>query len=229
MTSTGPSSSSGSPSSPGSPGPSGGATGYAERVFRSGAGVFWGCAMLAVLAWLGIDAMLNGDAPTRWKVLAGLLFVVPLVVAFALRPAVYAGADRLRVRNPFRTVVLPWASVEAVRSGYSTEVLAGGAKYQLWAVPVSIRQRKKAIRNQARAAASNDPDSARTSFGRSPNASGRPTVATSDQTVRDLQELAETRASEPTAQGKPTARWALELIVPCAVGLVALIVLLATV
>ncbi|CAM5262488.1 membrane protein [Streptomyces spiroverticillatus] len=222
MTSTGPTSSSASP------GPSGEPTAYADRVFRSGAGVFWGCAMLAVVAWLTIDALIKGEAATIWKVLAGLLFVVPLVVAFTIRPAVYAGADRLRIRNPFRTITLPWAAVDAVRSGYSSEVLAGGAKYQMWAVPVSIRQRKKAIRNQARSAASNDPDSTRTSFGRS-SASNKPTVSMSDQTVRDLQELAESRASEPSAQGTPSVRWALEIIVPGAVGLVALIVLLATV
>ncbi|MFJ2744985.1 PH domain-containing protein [Streptomyces sp. NPDC087440] len=224
MTSTGPSS---SPGSPGSSGPSGEPTAYADRVFRSGAGVFWGCAMLAVVAWLTIDAMVKGDAATIWKVLAGLLFAVPLIVALTIRPAVYAGADRLLIRNPFRTITLPWAAVDAVRSGYSSEVLADGAKYQMWAIPVSIRQRKKAIRNQARSAASNDPSSTRASFGRSAASSGKPTVSMSDQTVRDLQELAESRASEPTAQGKPTVRWALEIIAPCAVGLVALIVLLA--
>jgi hypothetical protein len=214
MTSTGPSSPSDEPA-------------YADRVFRSGAAVFGGCTMLAIAAWLCIDAIVRSPALTAWKVVAGLLFAVPLVVAFTIRPAVYAGADRLRIRNPFRTISLPWASVDAVRTGYSSEVLADGAKYQMWAVPVSLRQRKKAVRNQARAAAHDDPAASRTSFGRA-SGTDRPTVAASDQIIRDLQGLAEGQASRPSAQGKPSVRWALEIIVPCLVGLVALVVLVTT-
>lgn len=202
--------------------PADGTAVYADRVFRSGANVFWGVLMLAVAAWLAVDAMLKSDARTVWTVLAGLAFAVPLVVAFLVRPAVYANDDRLRIRNPFRTIVLPWATVDAVRTGYSSEVLAGGAKYQLWAVPVSLRQRKKAVRNQARAAAADDPHSSRTSFGRT----GESQLAASDQTVRDLQELAETHASRPAAQGQVSVRWAYEVIAPCVAGLIALIVLL---
>ncbi|MFI0979820.1 PH domain-containing protein [Streptomyces sp. NPDC021093] len=199
---------------------------YADRVFRTGANVFWGCLMLAVCLWLGIDAVRKSEAMTVWKVLSGLLFAVPLVVAFMLRPAVFANEDRLRIRNPFRTIVLPWASVDAIRTGYSSEVLADGAKYQMWSVPVSLRQRKKAVRNQARAAAADDPKQSRAAFGRSSPAD-RPQVAASDQIVRDLQDLAESSAARPGAQGKPSVRWAFEIIVPCVVGLVALIVLLA--
>ncbi|MEU8892434.1 PH domain-containing protein [Streptomyces sp. NPDC048442] len=198
---------------------------YADRVFRTGANVVWGCLMLAVCAWLGIDAALKSEAMTVWKVLAGLLFAVPLVVAFMLRPAVYAGQERLRIRNPFRTIVLPWASVDAIRTGYSSEVLADGAKYQMWAVPVSLRQRKKALRNQSRAAAADDPKASRAAFGRS--SGERPQVAASDQIVRDLQDLAESSATRPGTAGKPSVRWAFEIIAPCVVGLVALIVLLA--
>jgi hypothetical protein len=208
-----------------------GRTVYADRVFRSGANVFWGVLLLAVAVWLAVDAIVRSDARTAWTVLAGLALAVPLVVAFLVRPAVYANDDRLRIRNPFRTIVLPWAVVDAVRTGYSSEVLAGGAKYQLWAVPVSLRQRKKAVRNQARAAAADDPKLGRTPFGRpSASASGRggdSQLAASDQTIRDLQELAETNASRPAAQGKASVRWAYEVIAPCVLGLIALITLLA--
>ncbi|MFI5802634.1 PH domain-containing protein [Streptomyces sp. NPDC051561] len=203
---------------------------YADRVFRSGANVFWGVLMLAVALWLGIDAMVKSDARTVWTVVAGLALVVPLVTAFLLRPAVYANEDRLRIRNPFRTVVLPWAKVDAVRTGYSSEVLADGAKYQLWAVPVSLRHRKKALRNQAKAAASDDPNAVRTPFGRGSAAgSSGPDghLAGGDQAVRDLQELAERNAGRPEAQGEASVRWAWEILVPCLVGLVGVIVLLA--
>ncbi|MFE3230348.1 PH domain-containing protein, partial [Nocardia sp. NPDC059228] len=82
---------------------------YAERVFRSPAGIAGGVLLLALAAWMGIDALVRGHGSTPWFALAGLLLAVPLVVAFTMRPAVFADDDRLRIRNPFRTILLPWA------------------------------------------------------------------------------------------------------------------------
>ncbi|MEU4208631.1 PH domain-containing protein [Streptomyces sp. NPDC026206] len=177
---------------------------YAERCYRSSAGIGGGVLLLGLAAWLGGDAIVGGEGGTPWLALAGLLFAVPLIIAFTLRPAVWAGEERLLVRNPFRTITLSWDSVEAVRAGYSSEVLAGGAKYQLWAIPVSLRQRKRA----ARASARGGDESSR---------------APSDQAVQELNELAEQHtAGEGSA---PTVRWAYELIVPALVGLVLFVVL----
>ncbi|MEU7132002.1 PH domain-containing protein [Streptomyces sp. NPDC046261] len=181
---------------------------YAERCYRSPAGIGGGVLLLALAAWLGGDAIASGEGDTPWLALAGLLWAVPLIIAFTLRPAVWAGEERLLVRNPFRTITLPWASVEAVRAGYSSEVLAGGAKYQLWAIPVSLRQRKRAARASARGGE-------------------EPSRAPSDQAVQELGELAERCASREGARGEPAVRWAYELIVPSVVGLVLLVVLAA--
>lgn len=126
---------------------------YADRVYRSLAGMAGGVLLLALALWLGIDALVNGHGNTPWLALASLLLIVPLVIAFTLRPAVYANDDRLRIRNPFRAVTLPWACVDDIRASYSTEAFAGGGKYQLWAVPVSLRRRKRANIQQMRAAA----------------------------------------------------------------------------
>ncbi|MEU5048129.1 PH domain-containing protein [Streptomyces sp. NPDC021096] len=194
-------------SSPNAPGQE-----YAERCYRSPAGIGGGVLLLALAAWLGGDAIVSGEGDTPWLALAGLLCAVPLIIAFTLRPAVWAGEERLLVRNPFRTITLPWASVEAVRAGYSSEVLAGGAKYQLWALPVSLRQRKRAARASARGGGGGGEEAVR---------------AVSDQAVQDLGELAERCASREGAQGVPVVRWAYELIVPSVVGLVLLVVLAA--
>ncbi|MGW1028895.1 PH domain-containing protein [Streptomyces sp. NPDC002577] len=192
-----------------------------DRVHRSPAGIAGGVMLLALGAWLGIDALVNGEARVRWLAIAGLLLAVPLVVAFTVRPAVYANDDRLRIRNPFRTITLPWASVSGLRSGYSNEVFdQSGAKYQLWAVPVSLRARKKAVRSQTRAAAA-DPR------GRTSPVPAGPVRASGDQTMDDLRELAEARASAEGAQGGPEVRWAYEIVGPAVVGLVLLVVLLA--
>ncbi|NBE56220.1 PH domain-containing protein [Streptomyces boluensis] len=185
-----------------------------------------GVLLLALAVWLGGDALVRGDGRTPWLALAGLLFLVPLVVAYTVRPAVFAGAERLRVRNPFRTITLPWAAVEGLRAGYSSEVFAsGGGKYQLWAIPVSLRARKRAARQQVRAAVE-DPHG-RTSTILSGRDSGR-TRAPADQALDDLRELAEQHASDPGAQGEPTVRWAYEILAPCLAGAVLLAILVAT-
>ncbi|MFD7899285.1 PH domain-containing protein [Streptomyces sp. NPDC059568] len=189
---------------------------YRDRVFRSGGGILGGILLLAVVAWLGVDALVWGTGRTPWLALAGLLFAVPLIVAFSLRPAVFAGNDRLRIRNPFRTITLPWATVTGIRAVYSCEVFTeNDGKFQLWAVPVSLRQRKRANRYQdrlARTAETLDPAK----------------LALADRAVTELRELSEQATTRPTAQGTPTIRWAYEVIAPTLAGLVLLIVLLAT-
>ncbi|MFJ7047935.1 PH domain-containing protein [Streptomyces sp. NPDC101112] len=180
--------------------------------------------LLGLFAWLGTDAVFTGEGRTPWLTLAALLLAVPLVVAFSVRPAVFANDDRLRVRNPFRVIELPWASVVSLRSGYSNEVIdEAGTKYQLWAVPVSLRARKKAARQQARETgrAAKGDSSGRTSL------EERTVRAETDQIMADLRELCEARAKAPGSQGEPTVRWAWEVMVPAAAGAVLLTILIA--
>ncbi|GHD58445.1 PH domain-containing protein [Streptomyces goshikiensis] len=199
---------------------------YDDRVYRSPMAVITGVLLLALAVWLCGDAVVRGSGSTRWTALAVALCAVPLIVAFTLRAAVFANDDRLRIRNPFRTIVLPWASVDAVRAGYSAEVLAEGRKFQLWSVPVSLRERKKANRQQ---------------FSRRGGLTGKglqvqkpegaaagPQRAGADKVVDELRELAERGADRAGAQGGVTVRWAYEIIAPAAIGAVAVVVLLAT-
>lgn len=199
---------------------------YAERVYRSSMGIAGGVILLVIAALLAGDSIFRGDGRVPWIALAGLVLVVPLIVAFTIRPAVFANDERLRIRNPFRTIVLPWASIADLRAGYSSEVLTqDGTKYQLWAVPVSLRQRKRAARQAARA--SQDDPHGRSSVTADVTDS-KARVAAADQTVADLRDLAERRAKSPGAQGAPQVRWAYEVLAPAAAGLVLLIVLSAT-
>ncbi|MDJ0382935.1 PH domain-containing protein [Streptomyces sp. G-G2] len=188
---------------------------YDDRVYRSPMAMVTGVLLLALMAWLCGDALVRGSGSAPWIAGAVLLFGVPLVVAFTLRPAVFANDNRLRVRNPFRTLELPWASVDAVRAGYSAEVLAEGATYQLWSIPVSLRERKKVSRRAGRAGAEAAAvkDLAR---------------ASADKAVHELTELAERGTARAGAQGGVKVRWSYEIIAPAAIGAVALIVLLAT-
>ncbi|SDK41074.1 PH domain-containing protein [Streptomyces indicus] len=201
--------------------PEPGETATPDRVFRSGAGIAGGVLLLGLGAWLGGDALVRGAGTAPWLALAALIAFVPLIVAYTLRPAVYANNQRLKIRNPFRTIVLPWAAVDDVRASYSCEVLSGEAKYQLWAIPVSLRARKAANRRQARAAA--EDTSGRTSVLAT---SDRPLRASADQAVDDLRELAERHGRDAAAQGGVEIRWAYEVMAPVVAGGILLAVLL---
>lgn len=212
-----------------------------DRVYRSVPAIAGGVLLLAVSGWLGIDAVISGEGRTPWMALAVLLLVVPLVVAFTLRPAVYAGDDRLRIRNPFRLVVVPWGQVAALRSAYSNEVLTeSGAKYQLWAVPVSLRARKKAARREMRATAQARREMGRDEgrgsalgmtaglgegLGREPMSDG-PARAETDRIMDELRGLREARHQAESARGEVTVRWAYEVLGPAAAGAVLVLILL---
>ncbi|MET9465163.1 PH domain-containing protein [Streptomyces sp. NPDC006544] len=205
---------------------------YDDRVYRSPMATVTGVVMLALLGWLCGDAVVRGSGNAPWLALAVALFLAPLIVAFTIRPAVFANADRMRVRNPFRIIELPWAAVDAVRARFSAEVLAEGAKYQLWSVPVSLRERKKANRVQNRpngrlGGIMGRGTAAPAPGGRTPNTEN-PQRAAADQTVDELRELQERGASRPGAQGSVKVAWSYEIIVPALTGALILIVLLAT-
>ncbi|MEU3053485.1 PH domain-containing protein [Streptomyces griseus] len=200
---------------------------HGDRTYRSVAALVCGSLLLLLIAWMAGDAMIRGEGRVPWLAAAALLLVVPLVVAFTLRPAVFANDERIRIRNPFRTIRLPWTEVADVRASYSSELLAqDGTKYQLWAIPVSLRARKRAARSAARAA--HDDPYGRTSV----SADVRDTAArtaSADQTVRDLRDIAE-RAGDTTPEGadRGSVRWAYEVIAPAVAGAVLLVVLGAT-
>lgn len=217
-----------------------------DRIYRSPAGMAGGVLLLGLVGWLGLDAIIAGDGRTPWLALASLILVVPLIVAFTLRPAVFAGQDRLRVRNPFRVIGLPWGQVAGLRSGYSNEVVvASGKKFQLWSIPVSLRARKKATRRESRAAAADRAGGGRAGgrdgagaggfggFGGLGGLSrgggavpGGPVRAETDRVMDELRELWEAREKEESAQGEVTVRWAWEIVGPAVAGAVVLGILL---
>ncbi|MFB7379921.1 PH domain-containing protein [Kitasatospora purpeofusca] len=217
------------------PGPAGsdGEPVYADRVYRSVPGVISGVLLLAVAAWLIGDAALNGSGKTPWVALAAVpVFAFP-VIAYTLRPAVRADERRLVVRNPLRTIIAPWAAVDALRAGYSVELLTEGKKYQVWAVPVSLRQRKRAARARERGGQAHTSrlgmvfGAAGTPSGVGVQGSSDPNRAWSDQVVGVLQDMAERNASRPDAAGPVVVRWCWWIIAPTVAGLIALITVIA--
>jgi hypothetical protein len=192
--------------------------------------------VLAVLLWMGISAVVSTEGATPWKSLAGMLLVYPLLIAFTLRPAVFADDHRLRIRNPFRTITLPWGAVAGLRSGHSNEVFDQvGTKYQVWAIPVSSRGVRRSGREQVRRAHSVQRLGGPGLDHRGLFDAGRPDRPNavgslwprSGRAMESLRALHEAGAMTKEGQGQPEVRWAYEIIGPAAVGLVTLVVLLA--
>ncbi|MFD5497330.1 PH domain-containing protein [Streptomyces sp. NPDC127091] len=214
-----------------------------DRVYRSTSGIAGGVLLLAIVGWLCVDAVATGEGRAPWLALATLLAIVPPVVAYTLLPAVYAGDDRLRVRNPFRTIVLPWGRVATLRAGYTNEVVSdAGTKYQLWALPVSLRARKRAARREMRATGERAQGVDVRTAGRAPGAGGTsrrggagsapggteaPERAPSDRAMDELRELHENRQTAGSAQGEVSVRWSYEILAPTLAGVILLTVLLA--
>ncbi|MFF9621810.1 PH domain-containing protein [Streptomyces griseosporeus] len=208
-----------------------------DRIYRSPSGIAAGVLLLAIVGWLGIDAIVVGHGRTPWLALAVLILIVPAVTAFTLRPAVLANEHRLRVRNPLRIITLPWGQVEMFRSGYTNEVFdKAGTKYQLWAVPVSLRARKRAASQQSRREAGQRGGRGRRGlFGPGPvGVPGGPAAepegparAEGDRIMDELKDLLESRGPAATSQGEVTVRWAYEVIAPVIVGAVLVAILSA--
>ncbi|MFJ4938093.1 PH domain-containing protein [Streptomyces pseudovenezuelae] len=212
-----------------------------DHIYRSPMALIGGFLLLVIIGWLGVDAVVSGTGRTPWLALAAMILVVPLVVAFTLRPAVFANDDRLRIRNPFRVIVIPWSQVEMFRSGYSNEVLVeSGTKYQLWAIPVSLRGRKKAARQAARQAA-RPSDTRRPgrglgllgggmqadAFGGRTSVPERPVRAETDRIMDELRERLEARGKAKASQGEVSVRWAYEIVGPAVAGAVVVTILAA--
>jgi hypothetical protein len=119
---------------------------FADQVFRSMPGVVAGGLIMVLVLWLAVDAIVDGRHRAPLEGVAAILFLLPLIGAFTVWPCVRANAERLVVRNPLRTITVPWTEVESLQSALSVELRTGGSKYQVWALPVSLRQRKRGNR-----------------------------------------------------------------------------------
>lgn len=172
-----------------------------------------------------VATALDSSLYTSLTTAAGVVTVTPPIIAFTLRPVVRANDDRMLIRNPFRTVHVPWSEVAEFRAVYSTEVrTTGGVTYQVWAIPVSVRGRKRALRR----AGQQSPADQRGQRGKDPALAGQdPGRSATDNNVAVLRELARRNADRPAARGQVRVWWASWSAAPFAVGLLAFVLLLA--
>ncbi|MGC0422615.1 PH domain-containing protein [Embleya sp. AB8] len=169
--------------------------------YRSRPAMAVGVLLIAVGAWMVVDTSIRGDGRTKWLAIAMVIFFAILVVALTLRSAVVIGPDRLVIRNPFRTIVVPWGALERVRAEYSIEVRADRKAFHIWAIPVSLRERKRALRQQGRSAAENP-------YGQGVHE--LPRLSQADQVVDDLRGMSEQFGKQST--GPVQIRWSPEIL-----------------
>ncbi|WP_436786564.1 PH domain-containing protein [Yinghuangia sp. YIM S10712] len=173
--------------------------------YRSRPAVFTGVVLVAVGVWLMIDSAVRDGGKTTMTVVGAVLAVGAVAVALTLRAAAFAGPDRLRIRNPFRTIDIPWSEVREVRAEYSLEVrTSGDRKFHVWAIPVSLRERKRAMRVNARSQAE-DPYG-----GQHPTV---PQAALADHAVADFRGMAEQFRKTSTGDVKAVWYWPVPAVV----------------
>ncbi|MEU8138843.1 PH domain-containing protein [Streptodolium elevatio] len=177
--------------------------------YRSKPAVFTGVALLAAGLWLVVDSLVRADGKASVTVVGAVVAVGAVVVALTLRAAVFAGPEMLRIRNPFRTIEIPWGAVQEVRAEYSLEVRADDRKFHIWSIPVSLRERKRAMRVNSRSAAESPYGSQHHEIAQ---------AALADHAVADFRGMAEQMGKEST--GPVKVAWSWEILAPLAAGIV---------
>ncbi|WP_061941679.1 PH domain-containing protein [Brevibacterium ravenspurgense] len=121
------------------------------RLTRSRAAAVW-TAVLGVLVLLAVI-----DCATRgWFTIASAVFfggaaLCWLSLNLFVFPALIAHRDGLEVRNPLRTVFLPWNSIAQAGGRYFAELTdTAGEVTRVWAAPLSaVRTHKQKLRKKA--------------------------------------------------------------------------------
>jgi hypothetical protein len=113
-----------------------------------GAGSLIGGGLITLFCGFGaID--LAVEAGTRDLTGVSILTLVAVFAAlYGVYPAAFAWQDRLVVRNPFRTIELPWSAVTDLSAGLSFIAHTETRRFTVWSIPVSLRDRRKSERQR---------------------------------------------------------------------------------
>lgn len=144
---------------------------------------------------------------------AVLLLVVVLAFFFGVYPAAFSDQDGLLVRNPFRTIRLPWSAVTELSAHLSFVAHTDGSRYTVFAIPVSLRDRRKADKQRLKSLAQAQRE-ARRGGGRGAEPFGGPRVhhdehierlAFADQAVTEMNERRKTYEARMKVAAKAAA------------------------
>ena len=176
-----------------------------------------------------------------------MLLVAALAFAYGVYPAAFSGTDALVVRNPLRTITMSWGIVTKLTAQLSFIAHTTTRRYTVWAVPVSLRDRRRAERARLREVArqTRGPkgrqrlsglggyNDARISSAPTPDPIEKLSFA--DQAITEMTARREhwyhreglNPEAEPTATEAPAISWNLATLAPIAATLVFMIVAFA--
>ncbi|MBS2961767.1 PH domain-containing protein [Actinocrinis puniceicyclus] len=116
-------------------------------VYRGAAALIGGAAVVLFCGLGSIDLLV--ESGTRDLVAAAVLMLVTVLAGlYGVYPVAFSWTDRLVVRNPFRTVVLPWDTVTDLSARLSFVAHTETRQFTVWAIPVSLRERRRAERHR---------------------------------------------------------------------------------
>lgn len=118
-------------------------------VYRGAAALIGGALVALFCAFGSIDLM--AESGTRNLIGSAILMLVAVLAAiFGVYPAAFSWSDRLVVRNPFRTIDLPWEAVTDLTARLSFVAHTETKHFTVWAIPVSLRDRRRSERHKVR-------------------------------------------------------------------------------
>lgn len=201
-------------------------------------------AVLVVFGAIFLLAFSLGSEKHPVAATLGLLMVVGGVIG-GLYPAAFSHPDHLSIRNPFRRIDISWPRVETLSAGLSmvVETVAeeGKArKYTIWAIPVSMHERRKNDRTVAKKVRTARAESAKQAAGTGDIAGsaigaagyGRPrtlrddplaTMAFADQAVTEMRDRQRVCTTAMDKAAPTAVRWTWYTLAPFGVS-VALVV-----
>jgi len=118
-------------------------------VYR-GAAALIGCALATLFCGIGAADLIIESGTRNLTGASILLLIAVLAGLYGVYPAAFSWSDRLVVRNPFRTIELPWTAVTDLSARLSFIAHTEGGRFTVWAIPVSLRDRRKADRHRVR-------------------------------------------------------------------------------
>lgn len=115
-----------------------------------GAGALVGGAVVILFCVGGAVDLLAEVGKADMPGAAIMLVVAALAFAYGVYPAAFSGTEALVVRNPLRTITMPWGIVTKLTAQLSFVAFTTTTRYTVWAVPVSLRDRRRAERARLR-------------------------------------------------------------------------------
>lgn len=118
-------------------------------VYRGPAALIGGALVVLFCGFGAIDLLI--ESGTQDLVAAAVLALVAVLAGlYGVYPAAFAWNDRLVVRNPFRTIELPWEAVTDLSARLSFMAHTESRRFTVWAIPVSLRERRRSERHRLR-------------------------------------------------------------------------------